>query len=142
MKATMIKLLRECVRRKSANRSAMRNAAFEGSDGTRMAWATMATVTRIPVAMNDARHDARLAMNVPNGTPITVANVTPARIIAVARAASRGCTSLPAAASARVQKPPRLAPRMARPISMTAKLGANADIRLDVSSNTESMSRI
>ncbi|KAH0437569.1 hypothetical protein KCU90_g3772, partial [Aureobasidium melanogenum] len=88
--------------------------------------------------MNDARHDAKLAMNVPSGTPITVAQVTPVRIVAIALAESFGRTRRADAAVAKVQNPPNAAPSSARPTSMNRKSGANAEIRFDASSKAVS----
>src|SRR6266702_2861225 len=136
--ATISMLLRGCGRRSSPTRSRKRNAALDGKDGTKTNCATSATATSTPVAINEARHDAKLAMNVPSGTPITVAHVTPVRIVAMAFAESFGCTRRPDAAVASVQKPPNAAPSNARPTSMTRKLGAKAEIRFDASSKAVS----
>src|SRR5689334_7653394 len=74
--ATINRLLRGNGRRTSVTRSAKRKAAADGSDGSSAICEISATLTSTAVAMNDMRHEARLAMKVPRGTPITVAQVT------------------------------------------------------------------
>src|SRR5450830_1667765 len=117
-------------------------AALEGSEGNNKVCAANAKAARMAVAMNDARHDDKPLMNVPSGTPITVAKVTPLKIIAVALAACCCRTSRPAVASAKVQKPPNAAPSSARPNNITANDGANAEIRFEASNNIDKTSKI
>ncbi|SOT44188.1 hypothetical protein F01_460556 [Burkholderia cenocepacia] len=91
------------------------------SFGTKATCAKSATVARTPVATNDSRQDASVAISVPSGTPMTVADETPPRMHAIACAVSRACTMRPAAAVASVQNPPNAIPNSALPASIVVK---------------------
>jgi hypothetical protein len=133
----MSRLFREYDRCKTEARSRRRNAALEGNEGINAACSAKATAARKESPKKAPRHDATPATNVPIGTPMTVANVTPERIIAVARGESFEATSLPAVANASVQNAPNPAPNNPRPISMIGKFGAVAEMRLDAKSNPD-----
>jgi hypothetical protein len=81
------------------------------------------------------RQPANPAINVPAGTPRTVAIEMPAAMIVVARVIMGFGTKRLPSVTAMVQNPPTLTPKITRPASITAKLEASAQVILETTSS-------